>query len=144
MSDQKIPPSAYRLFETDRYATFVTVNPDGSPQVSLMWVSRDGDDLVFGVEDHRVKVRNLRADPRVTVMVEDEGNTPEGLRQHLVVRGTVTFEGPGIPDRFAAFMDRQARRYLGTDYPFDNRLSPTALIGRVRVRRVSGIGPWAG
>jgi PPOX class probable F420-dependent enzyme len=144
MTTQKLPPSTHRLFETDRYATFVTVNPDGSPQISLMWVSRDGDDLVFGVEGHRVKVRNLRADPRVAVLIEDDRNSPEGLRQHLTVHGTVTFDGPGIPDRFAAFMDRQAQRYLGTDYPFANRTSPTALIGRVHVERVSGVGPWAG
>jgi PPOX class probable F420-dependent enzyme len=144
MTEQKLPPSTHRLFETDRYATFVTVNPDDSPQVSLMWASRDGDDLVFGTEGRRVKVRNLRANPQVTVLIEDDRNTPGGLRQHLVVRGTVTFDGPGIPDRFAAFMDQQSRRYLGTDYPFANRMSPTALIGRVRVERVSGVGPWAG
>lgn len=144
MTTQKLPASAHRLFETDRYATFVTVNPDGSPQVSLMWVSQDGDDLLFGVEDRRVKVRNLRTNPHVTVLIEDDRNSPKGLRQHLIVKGTVTFEGPGIPDRFAAFMDRQSQRYLGTDYPFANRTSPTALIGRIQIERVSGVGPWAG
>ncbi|MGP4104969.1 TIGR03618 family F420-dependent PPOX class oxidoreductase [Nonomuraea sp. KM90] len=144
MTKQKLPPITHRLFEIDRYATFVTINPDGSPQVSLMWVSRDGDDLVFGVEEHRVKVRNLRANPHVTILIEDDRNTPEGLRQHLIVRGAVTFEGPDIPDRFAAFMDRQSQRYLGTNYPFANRMSPTALVGRVQVERLSGIGPWAG
>lgn len=120
----------------------VTVNPDGSPQASLMWVSRDGDNLLFGVEQHRVKVRNLRRDPRVTVLVDDD-TMSGGLRQHLIVHGTVTFSGPDIPEEFAAFMDRQARRYLGTDYPFANRLSASALIGRIRVKRIGGVGPWA-
>ncbi|TDD12321.1 TIGR03618 family F420-dependent PPOX class oxidoreductase [Nonomuraea deserti] len=143
MTTQKLSPAADRLLEADRCATFVTVNADGSPHVSLMWISRDGDDLVFGVEQHRVKVRNLRRDPRITVLVEDDRDAEHGLRQHLIVRGTVTFEGPGIPERFAAFMDRQAQRYLGTDYPFANRESTTALIGRIRVEHVSGVGPWA-
>jgi hypothetical protein len=74
---------------------------------------------------------------------EDDRNSSEGLRQHLIVRGTVTFEGPGIPDRFAAFTDRQSQRYLGIAYPFANRRSTTALIGRIQVERVSGVGPWA-
>ncbi|NBE92883.1 MULTISPECIES: pyridoxamine 5'-phosphate oxidase family protein [unclassified Nonomuraea] len=106
-------------------------------------MSQDGDDLVLGTEGHRVKVRNLRTNPQVTVLIEDDRNSPEGRRQRLVVRGTVTFEGPGIPDRFAAFMDRQARRYLGTDHPFANRTSTTALIGRIRTERMSGVGPRA-
>lgn len=139
----KLPVSSHRLFDAARHATFVTTNADGTPHVSLMWISRDGDDLVFGVEGHRRKTANLRRDPHVTVMVEDTEDSPQGLRQHLVVRGTVTFDGPGIPDEFAAFMDRQAHRYLGTDYPFANRHSTTALIGRIRPDKVSGIGPWA-
>ncbi len=138
-----LPPSTYRLFETDRYATFITINPDGTPQTSLMWVSRDGDDLLFGVEDFRVKTRNLRRDPRITVMIEDDRNDPHGLRQYLIVRGTVTFHGPGIVDEWAAFMDKQSHRYLGTDFPFPNRFSPTGLIGRIKPDRISGVGPWA-
>lgn len=137
-----LPPSAHRLFETDRCATMVTINADSSPQVSLMWISRDGDDLVFGVDGHRAKVRNLRRDPRVTVLIQDDIDAG-GLRQHLIAHGTVTFDGPEIPDEFAAFMDRQSHRYLGTDFPFDNRRSATALIGRIRVGRIGGIGPWA-
>ncbi|TDD25558.1 PPOX class F420-dependent oxidoreductase [Nonomuraea diastatica] len=109
----------------------------------LMWISRDGDHLVFGVEQHRVKIRNLRRDPRITVLIEDDRDSAAGLRQHLIVRGTVTFEGPDVPERFAAFMDRQSQRYLGTGYPFANRESRTALIGRIQVEHVSGVGPWA-
>ncbi|MFI0445597.1 TIGR03618 family F420-dependent PPOX class oxidoreductase [Actinomadura sp. 6N118] len=142
MTTPSLPASTHRLFETDRYATFVTINADGTPQTSLMWITRDGDDLVFGVEGHRLKVRNLRRDPRVTVVIEDDRNSPQGLRQHLIVRGTVTFEGPDIPEHFTNFMDQQSQRYLGTDYPFANRNSRTALVGRIRVDRVSGVGPW--
>jgi PPOX class probable F420-dependent enzyme len=140
----KLPPSTYRLFETDRYATFVTTNRDGTPQVSLMWVTRDGDDLLFGAENFRVKTKNLLRDPRLTILIEDDRDNPEGLRQHLVVRGTVKFHGPDIVDEWAAFMDQESHRYLGTDFPFPNRFSETGLIGRVTPERVSGIGPWAG
>jgi PPOX class probable F420-dependent enzyme len=143
MGTERIPESAYRLFEANRYATFATTNPDGSPHISMMWISRDGEDLLFGVESRRLKVRNLRRDPRVSVLVADDRPARGGLLQHLIVRGTVGFEGPDIPERFAAFMDAQSRRYFGTDYPYPNRESTTALIGRIHVEYVSGIGPWA-
>ncbi|MBB5922318.1 PPOX class probable F420-dependent enzyme [Actinoalloteichus hoggarensis] len=144
MTNLVLPESTHRLFDRALNVVFITVDPDGSPQASLMWVSRDGDELVFGVESSRRKVRNLRRDPRVTLVIEDEEDSPVGLRQHLVVRGTVRFEGPGIAQEFAALMDRQARRYYGTDYPHANRDSDTTLIGRITPTRIGGIGPWAG
>ncbi|WP_075744111.1 MULTISPECIES: TIGR03618 family F420-dependent PPOX class oxidoreductase [Actinoalloteichus] len=144
MTSLVLPESTHRLFDRALNVVFITIDPDGSPQASLMWVSRDGDELVFGVESSRRKVRNLRRDPRVTLVIEDEEDSPVGLRQHLVVHGTVRFEGPGIAQEFAAFMDRQARRYYGTDYPYPNRESDTTLIGRIGPTRIGGIGPWAG
>lgn len=89
-----------------------------------------------------MKTRNLQRDPRLTVVIQDDRNEPGGLRQHLIVRGTVTFHGPDIPEEFGAFMDQQSHRYLGTDFPFHNRFSPTALIGRIKPERISGVGPW--
>jgi hypothetical protein len=127
-----LPASAHRLFETDRHGTIVTTDPDGTPHVSLIWVTRDGR-----------KVRNLRRDPRVTLLVQDDRTTRDGLRQYLVVKGTVRFTGPDIPAEFTTLMDAQARRYLGTDYTLSNRDSRTALIGRITPTTVAGVGPWA-
>ena len=138
-----LPASAHRLFEADRHGTIVTTDPDGTPHVSLIWVTRDGDELVFGVESRRRKVRNLRRDPRVTLLVQDDRTTRDGLRQYLVVKGTVRFTGPDIPAEFTALMDAQARRYLGTGYTLSNRDSRTALIGRITPTTVAGVGPWA-
>jgi PPOX class probable F420-dependent enzyme len=138
-----LPESTYRLFEGDRHATVVTINPDGSPQASLIWIARDGDELVFGVENRRLKTRNLRRDPRITLLIEDDRDSEIGLRQYLVVRGTVTFEGPDIPEKWNELMDAQAQRYFGTPFLLENRGSRTAVIGRIKPERVSGIGPWA-
>ncbi|MGC7099368.1 PPOX class F420-dependent oxidoreductase [Amycolatopsis lurida] len=141
----KLPESTHRLFESTHHATVVTVNPDGSPQASLVWVQRDGDEILIGMEGTRPKARNLRRDPRVTLLIEDhENDEVRGLRQYLLLHGTAVVTGPDIPGEFDALMDAQARRYLGLPrYPFENRSSTTAVIVRITPTRITGNGPWA-
>ncbi len=139
-----LPESAHRLFEGDRHATIVTINPDGTPQTSLVWASRDGGDILVGMEGRRPKARNLRRDPRVTILVEDDRRDERGLVQYLLVHDKATMTGPGIPAEWTAFMDAQAARYLnGERYDLGNRDSTTAVLVRITPDRVGGIGPWA-
>lgn len=137
-----IPQNAHRLFESDRHATVVTVGPSGSPQVSMVWVELDGGELVFGAEERKARVRNLRLDQRIAVTVEDTLDGPSGLRQYLTVHGTATVTGPGVSTEFEKLMDRLSYRYLGKAYPFANRGSSTAVIVRVKPGRLTGLGPW--
>ncbi len=141
----ELPESCHRLFERPFNAVLTTVNPDGSPQTSMVWASREGDEIVMGMEGRRPKVRNIRTDPRVTVLIEDhDERDARGLPQYLLVRGTARVTGPDIADEFTALMDRQARRYLGVEkYELGNQGSPTAVIVRITADRVTGIGPWA-
>ncbi|MEQ0559131.1 PPOX class F420-dependent oxidoreductase [Amycolatopsis sp. NEAU-NG30] len=141
----KLPESCHRLFERPFDAVLTTINPDGSPQTSLVWASREGDEIVMGMEGSRPKVRNIRRDPRVTVLIEDhDERNALGLPQYLLVRGTARVTGPDIPGEFTALMDRQARRYLGAErYELGNQGSRTAVIVRITADRVTGIGPWA-
>lgn len=140
-----LPESAYRLFEEPKDVTIVTLDPGGSPQASLVWAERDGDQLLIGVEEKHRKVRNLRRDPRVTLVVQDDRLSERGLTQYLVVRGTVKLEGPGIAAEYKALMDRQTRRYLGQDeFPFGDGVFAGAMIARITVDRVTGEGPWSG
>jgi PPOX class probable F420-dependent enzyme len=60
-----------RLLDGPNYAVVATVNPDGSPQTSVVWVGRDGADVLFSTVAGRVKHRNLLRDPRVSVTVLD-------------------------------------------------------------------------
>jgi len=75
-----------RLLDGRNYAVLATVNPDGSPQTSAMWVGRDDDDLLFSTVEGRVKHRNMLRDPRVSVTVL-ESAAPEN---YVELRGTVT------------------------------------------------------
>jgi PPOX class probable F420-dependent enzyme len=74
------------LLDGRNYAVLATVNPDGSPQTSAMWVGRDGDDVLFSTVEGRVKYRNMRRDPRVSVTVIDSAN-PDN---YVELRGRVS------------------------------------------------------
>jgi PPOX class probable F420-dependent enzyme len=82
-----------RLLDGRNYAVLATINPDGSPHTSAMWVGRDGDDLVFSTVEGRVKHRNMLRDPRVSVSVLDSAD-PEN---YVEFRGRVSLTPD--PDR---------------------------------------------
>ena len=75
-----------RLLDGRNYAVLATVNADGSPQTSAMWIGRDGDDLLFSTVEGRVKHRNMLRDPRVSVTVLDA----EDPENYVELRGRVT------------------------------------------------------
>ena len=68
-----LPESAQAVLESDGLAHLVTINPDGSAQVSIVWVGLDGGDIVSAHLLEQQKLRNIRRDPRVSLSVE----TPE-------------------------------------------------------------------
>ena len=82
-----------RLVDAKNYAVLATVNPDGSPQTSVVWVGRDGDDLLFSTVEGRLKHRNMLRDPRVSVTVIDSSD-PEN---YVELRGRVSMAPD--PDR---------------------------------------------
>lgn len=127
------------LLGSDAVAHVWTRNPDGSPQVSVVWVIAQGDEVLFGTDGQSVKARNLALDPSVILSVEDTERNSRGFQRHVVIRGTATVE-PG-PD--AGLMDALAFKYLGLHrHPLALRDSPTAVVVRVAIDRISGVGPW--
>ncbi|WP_371405412.1 TIGR03618 family F420-dependent PPOX class oxidoreductase [Kribbella sp. NBC_00662] len=139
-----LPDSTHRLFEEPKDVTIITIDPDGSPQASLVWVERDGDDLLLGLQAPHRKTRNLFRDPRVTLLIQDDQTSARGITQYLVVRGTAKLLGPGIPAEYKALMDRETQRYLGLpEFPFGDGIWDTGVIARVTVERVAGEGPWS-
>ena len=134
-----IPAPAQALLGTDAVAHVWTTNPDGSGQVSTVWVIVQDDDVLFGTDAGSAKARNLARDPRVILSVEDTERNERGFQRHLVLHGTAAIE-PG-PD--PELMDRLAMKYAGlARHPLALRDSPTAVMVRVSVDRIGGIGPW--
>jgi PPOX class probable F420-dependent enzyme len=82
----QLSESALRLVDGKNYAVLATVNPDGSPQTSVVWVGRDGGDLLFSTVEGRVKHRNMMRDRRVSVSIIDSAD-PEN---YVELRGRVT------------------------------------------------------
>jgi PPOX class probable F420-dependent enzyme len=117
------------LLDGRPFAVLATLNPDGTPQTSVIWVARDSDVLIFTTHDQRRKARNLRRDPRASVTIfaaDDPYRTAD-------IRGTV--ELVDDPDRRLSV--ELTRRYLGQDPPPDPPGSHR-LIGRLTPEHVSG------
>lgn len=126
------------LLGSDAVAHVWTRNADGSPQVSVVWVIAQGDEILFGTDTKSQKAKNLARDPHVILSIEDTERNERGFQRHLVVRGQATIE-PGDPQ----LMDQLAMKYLGLKrHPLALRDSPTSVVVRVTIDRISGVGPW--
>ncbi len=135
-----LPASARPVLESAALGHLVTLNPDGSPQVTVVWVGLDGDEIVAAhLGEHR-KVRNIRGDSRVALSVETDSTNAAGLTEYLVVYGTARVTEGGA----AELLQRLAHTYLGPEVrfpPVDD--PPPGYITRITVDRVAGVGPWA-
>ena len=106
-----LPAAARHLLENANVAHLATLMPDGSPQVTPVWVDIDGDDIAFNTALGRTKHQNLQRDPRVALAVHN----PENPYEYLQVRGRVELVEEGAD----AHIDKLAKKYLGADsYPF--------------------------
>jgi PPOX class probable F420-dependent enzyme len=135
-----LPDSARTLIESGRLAHCVTLNPDGSPQVSAVWIGLDGDEIVMAhIPEHR-KVRNLRRDPRIALSLDSDERNAMGMQYNLVIHGTATVTEGGAPDLLRSL----AKVYGGPDADFPLPPDPPpGFVVRITVDRIGGVGPWA-
>ncbi|MFJ6479147.1 MULTISPECIES: PPOX class F420-dependent oxidoreductase [unclassified Streptomyces] len=115
------------------FATVATIQPDGSPQLSVTWLTRDGDDLLVSTTVGRRKEKNLRADPRVTVMI----NPADAPYTYAEVRGTAELTTEGGQE----LINELSRKYTGQDYADFNPASKDdaeRVVVRVSPRKVVG------
>jgi PPOX class probable F420-dependent enzyme len=135
-----IPDSVREFLATGPLAHVVTLEPDGTPRVTLSWAGLDGDEVVFATfyATDQPKLRNLRRDPRVTMSFQANEHTGEGLHPYLVIRGRATVTEGGA----LAVMDRLAEAYLGPGQKYPQRDVPPGVVIRVTVEKIYGMGPW--
>jgi PPOX class probable F420-dependent enzyme len=135
-----IPDSALEVVEGDRLAHLVTIEPDGAPQVSCVWVGVEDGEIVFASLGPRRKLDNLARDPRVALSIETSETSGMGLLHYLVVHGTARITEGGGPE----LLQRLAHVYLGPDVKFPPGDSPPpGRIVHITVDRIGGVGPWA-
>lgn len=89
-----LPDLAKELVDNQVYATLATVNADGSPQTSVIWVKRDGDEVVFSTITGRRKTFNMQRNPHVSLLIFD----PDDPYSYAEIRGTVTIATEGGPE----------------------------------------------
>jgi PPOX class probable F420-dependent enzyme len=137
-----LPESAKELIRSGALGHLVTSDPDGTPQVTCVWVAVDGDDLLTAhLNPRQRKLRNVGRDPRVALSFEGTRIHPPGLKEYLVVHGRATTEEGGAPE----LLQELARVHLGPDVRFPPMDDPPPGVRlRITVERVGGTGPWSG
>lgn len=137
----KIPQEIRSLIESGRPAHLVTLNRDGSPQVTLVWIGLDGDEVVAGHLPRNRKVRNIERDPRVAISLEATTTSSMGLTEYAVLYGRARIQEGGA----AELLQELAATYLGPGVKFPPMDDPPAgYVTRIRVDRIEGVAPWTG
>jgi PPOX class probable F420-dependent enzyme len=121
------------LFAKVAFANLATLMPDGSPQVTPVWVDYDGAYVRVNSAKGRVKDKNMRRDKRVALSIQD----PDNPYRYLAVRGEVAEITQNGAD---AHIDALAKKYLGKDrYPFRTP-GEVRVIYKIRPERISTSG----
>jgi len=133
MSDQATFDKYKDLFEKRAFAHLATLMPDGSPQVTPVWVDYDGTHIIVNTARGRQKDRNLQKDSRVAIEVQD----PDNPYRYVQVRGRVSeMTEAGANES----IDKLAKKYMGLDkYPY-HRPGDQRVIVRIQIEKVSGMG----
>ncbi|MGW2229574.1 PPOX class F420-dependent oxidoreductase [Streptomyces formicae] len=121
------------LLDSPVFISVATIQPDGSPQVSPVWVKRDGDDLLFSTTIGRRKEKNLRRDPRVTVLVQPF----DAPYTYAEIRGTAEMTTEGGQE----LIDELSVKYTGKKYAEFNPASKDdnqRVVVRISARKVVG------
>jgi PPOX class probable F420-dependent enzyme len=124
-----------------RLAHLVTLGPGGDPQVTLVWVGIENNEIVAAHLGAWQKVKNIRRDPRVVLSLETGERNENGLDEYLVVYGRARVTEGGAAD----LLQKLAWVYIGPDVRFPPMDSPPpGYITRITPERVAGVGPWSG
>src|ERR1700683_1203473 len=120
-------------------APLVTLNPDGSPQVSVVWVALrstpDGDELGTGNLGEHKKVRNVRRDPRVAVTIVNPGDVGKTLRSYISIDGTARIAEGGAPELLKGLSQE-----LLDPNVFPPKDAPPGFVTHIRIDKVGGVG----
>jgi PPOX class probable F420-dependent enzyme len=128
-----------QVLTSGKLAHLVTIEPDGSPHVTIVWVGLDDNEIVAGHLGIWRKVRNIRRDSRVALSIETGGKNEIGLDEYLVVYGAARVTEGGAPQ----LLQQLAYTYLGRNVkfpPMDN--PPAGYVTRITAEKVGGVGPW--
>ena len=128
-----VPEKFRDLFHKRAFAVLGTLMPDGSPQVTPVWVDYDGEHVLVNTARGRAKDRNMRRDGRVSLAIMD----PENPYRYLEVRGRVAEITEQGADRH---IDKMAKKYLGRDVYPSRRPGEVRVLYKIEPERFSSMG----
>jgi PPOX class probable F420-dependent enzyme len=133
-----LPRELRDLIESGPLAHLSTIDPDGSPQVTVVWIGLDGDDVVSGHMARHRKLRNIERDPRVVLSFLAPRDPGVVLNEYAVLRARAAVEpSDGAWD----LLDRMTKVYMSPDSGFPAPKGPGFIV-RYSIERISGVGPW--
>jgi PPOX class probable F420-dependent enzyme len=138
-SPSPLPRELRDLIVSGPMAHLSTINPDGSPQVSVIWIGLDGDDLVSGHMGWYVKLRNIERDPRVVLSFDAPRTPGVFLNPYAVLRARATVQPT---DDAWNLLNRLAKVYMSPEAEFPAPKGPGYIV-RYSIERIGGVGPWA-
>lgn len=130
-----IPVSHHDLLVRPICGVLTTVGPDGQPQSSLVWVCFDGQTLTINTTEERQKTRNLRTDPRLSLLVVD----PEDTSRFIQIRGEAEREPTDATAHLDALTRKYTRhpRFYGFIFPVEQASRETRVVWRIHPQRVT-------
>jgi PPOX class probable F420-dependent enzyme len=129
---ERIPESHYDLFEKKAFGHLATIMADGTPQVTPVWVSFDGEHILVNTARGRLKDRNVERNPYVAIDIID----PENPYRYVAIRGPVvetTEEGA------REHINQLSQHYNGT-YPYPGPQTETRVILKIAPEHVLAAG----
>ena len=135
----QIPQSLKELIESGAHAHLVTMNKDGTPHVTVVWIGIENNEIVCAHLPRNQKVRNIERDGRVILSLEADTKSSYGLMEYAVVHGIARITEGGAPE----LLQKLAYVYMGPGVkfpPMDN--PPPGYITRIQVTRIEGVGAW--
>ncbi|MFF9343150.1 PPOX class F420-dependent oxidoreductase [Streptomyces sp. NPDC014773] len=135
-TDIRLSAAVRALLDDVNHAVLATIQPDGSPQTSVVWVGRDGDDVLISSQEGRRKVKNVRADARVSLTLLDR-HDPD---RYTEIRGAATVTEDGGRALAVALAEKYEGADAGREYaelPPEKvrvvlRITPSKVLGSVR------------
>ncbi|MEE4543703.1 PPOX class F420-dependent oxidoreductase [Streptomyces sp. V4-01] len=134
-----LPGELRDLIASGPMAHLSTVNADGSPQVTVIWIGLDGDDLVSGHMSYYTKLRNIDRDARVVLSLDAPRVPGLLMNEYAVLRARAAVQRS---DHAWDLLNGLTKVYVGPDVEFPAPKGPGFVV-RYSIEQVGGVGPWA-
>jgi PPOX class probable F420-dependent enzyme len=133
-----LTPEVRDLISGGPLAHLTTINADGSPQVSVIWIGLDGEDILSGHMSRYLKLRNMERDPRVVLSFDAPRVPGVFMNPYVVLRAAATITPGGAWD----LLNDLTKVYVSPDSEFPAPKGEGFIV-RYSIERVGGVGPWA-